>query len=58
MRSKKTQRIGPKAISPIFFASAPQKISEETARLLYGKTRAKHSKAFMRVTSGKTPRHC
>jgi len=58
MRSKKKQRIDPKAISPMIFASAPQKISEETARLVYGKNRAKHSKAFQCVTRGTTPRHC
>jgi len=34
LRSKKNKRIDPKAISPMFFASAPQKISEETARLV------------------------
>jgi len=58
MRSKKKQRIGPKAISAMFFASASQKISEETARLVYGKNRAKHRKAFQCVTRGTTPQHC
>ena len=58
MRSKKKRRIGPKAISPMFFASALQKISEEIARLVYGKSRAKRSKAFQCVTRGTTPRHC
>jgi len=36
MHSNKKQSIGRKAISSAFFASAPQKISEGTAWIVYG----------------------